>query len=409
MIHFEDCHSYEPDTVRAAVRGVFDALGGVDALIPAGARVLVKPNFLSAQPPETAVTTHPAVVEAVLEIVRARTDAVTLGDSPGLDDAQTVARAAGMTAFCGRLGVPVVDFKDSVSVKTAEGATFRGLEVAREVLDADVVINLPKLKTHGMMRLTAGVKNMFGGIVKVRKGQWHFRTGRNERMFAAMLVDLYEVFRPAVTIVDGVVGMEGQGPGAGGDPRHVGLLIGGFDAHEIDWVCARLVGFEPESVPTLNVAIEKGLLRPDAIETSRPIEPLRPPFAPPRPGDTQFSVPGALGAFMHRYMTSRPVVLRGKCRRCMQCRDICPAGAISVRGKLPHIDHARCIRCYCCHEICPHGAMELRTGPMLKAYSFLLRMGVLHGARRVWQALRRLCRRARLHRAPRPPENRAGG
>ncbi|MDP6107020.1 MAG: DUF362 domain-containing protein [Candidatus Brocadiia bacterium] len=367
MIHLETCTSYDPSEVRRAAGRAFGAVGGAAALIPPGARVLVKPNLLAARPPETAVTTHPAVVDAVLRIVLGRTRDVTVGDSPGLGDAHAVAEASGIAEVCRNLGVPVVDFRDSVQVKTAPGALFPALEVAREALDADVIINVPKLKTHGMIRLTMGVKNMFGCVVKARKPQWHFRAGGDAGMFAAMLVDVYERLRPAVTIMDAVVGMEGQGPGRG-EPKPVGLLVAGVDAHQLDWTCARLVGFDPLSVPTLGVACGRDLLRPGEICSSVPPEPFFTAFAQPRPRDLTFSVPAVLRSLLHRHITTRPVVLGERCEGCVECLRICPAEAITVRGKLPRIDHARCIRCYCCHEVCPHAALDLRAGLLLRVY-----------------------------------------
>jgi len=367
MIIIQRCQSYRNEDVRAALMQVFEGLGGLDTVVPAGARVMLKPNLLSAKPPDKAATTHPAIVAGVLELVRSRTQRVTVGDSPALGDAVSVAQRSGIAQVCRDLDVPVVDFRDSVRIRTPEGSMFRDLEVAREVLDADVVINLPKLKTHGMMRMTAGVKNMFGCVVGERKPQWHLRAGRDGEFFATMLVELYEAIRPAVTIVDAVVAMEGQGPGSG-QPRQVGLLIAGSNAHHLDWACARLIGFAPSDVPTLSVAGRRGLVREEDVRVNTPLEPLEPGFAEPRPVDPDSSMPAFLKTFLRRYVTSRPIIIRRECRRCMECLRICPAGAISNVDKQPRIDYSRCIRCYCCQEICPYNAIRVRAGLLLKLY-----------------------------------------
>jgi len=370
MIHVQDCAGYDLDEVRAAVGAALQALGGVEALVPEGARVLVKPNLLMGKPAEAAVTTHPAVVQAVLETLRARTDRILVGDSPGLGTAPGVAQACGVAEACARLGVPVVDFARPVRLRAPAGCTFPAFDVAREAAEADLIVNLPKLKTHGMVRLTCAVKNMFGCIVKEGKPQWHFRAGRDAAAFAAMLVDLHEALRPALTIADAVAAMEGQGPSRG-RVRSVGLLIAGDCAHEVDAACARLAGFDPAGVPTLAVARRRGLLSAEAERAAAALRPLDPPFAEPRPADAAFGMPGLLSAFMHRYLTSRPVVIKDLCRRCLECRRICPAGAISAPHGRPRVSEARCIRCYCCHEICPHGAMDLRAGLVLRTYARL--------------------------------------
>ncbi len=338
----------------AAVTRAVELLGE-SGLAGRGEPLLVKPNLLSAHPAGAAVTTHPAVVDAVLALAADLGARAVVADSPGLGSARRVARAAGIEAVCRRHGVPVVDLGRSEPV-TVSGPTYRSLVLARDAVEARWLWNLPKWKTHTMMGLTLGVKNLYGCVPGKRKIAVHFRAGRSARAFARQLLDIEAVLRPRLTVLDGVVAMEGPGPSRG-HPRAVGLVLASTDAPALDWVAAGLSGFDPLAVPTVAESRTAGRLDPDAIAVvGDPAGPVRLEPAPGSPCD--WTLPGPLKRWLGEAVSPAPRFDPDACTGCGVCADACPAGALT-RTRPPRLDGAACIRCYCCQELCPTGAARV--------------------------------------------------
>jgi uncharacterized protein (DUF362 family) len=221
-------------------------------------KVLLKPNLLAGDPPDAATTTHPAVVEAVLSRVCDLGARPLIGDSAAFGRTERIAEAAGIGAVARRFGVPIVDFRDRAVWVDHPGRTLRRLRMARDVLEADALINLPKLKVHRQMLLTAGVKNLYGCVPGKRKALQHVTHGDNRLRFARMVLDYVALIRPTLTLVDGIVAMERTGP-RGGDPRSLGLLIAGTDPVAVDRVLCEVLGIPPDSLAFLPAAREAGL------------------------------------------------------------------------------------------------------------------------------------------------------
>ena len=328
--------------------------------------MLIKPNLLSAKPPEAAVTTHPELLRAVIEEVLEAGGIPLVGDSPGVGSGVRVAERSGMLAVIRETGATFVPFTETV--KVAGKGTFREFELARPYLEADRLINLPKLKTHEMMTMTCCVKNLFGAVVGTQKAAWHLKAGKDKELFAEMLVEVYRLREPDLNIVDAVVAMEGDGPGSG-DPRRVGLLMAGENAVAVDAVAAEVAGIPKKLLYTQSAAARLGLPGSDRREVDcvglspneAGVEPLRLPHL----SDVQFGLPGFLKNRLRNQFTSRPEVRRGECRLCGVCVKACPPDAIRVEGGRLRFDYQRCIRCFCCRELCPHAALELRDGWLL--------------------------------------------
>jgi ferredoxin len=272
-------------------------------------------------------------------------------------------------------GAGFVPFSASVKVATKTG-TFQQLEMAQDILDADVIINLPKLKTHQMMGMTCGVKNLFGAVVGIRKPRLHLQTGVSKEYFALMLLELAEFINPALTIVDAVVGMEGDGPGSG-DPVQIGALLAGTNDLAVDSVACELLGLKPDSVWTQRVARKTN--RPganlDEIEIigAAPVS-LRPAsFRPAHSSDVNFRLPGFLKKPLRRSLTARPEVSDTKCIRCGICVEACPPQIMTIENNRLQIGDKGCIRCFCCQELCPEGAILTRQGVLLRLSQFLTR------------------------------------
>ncbi|MBW2096069.1 MAG: DUF362 domain-containing protein [Deltaproteobacteria bacterium] len=368
IVSLVHCESYEPRQGAAALQKVLEPLGGMDRFVRPGARVLLKPNLLSARAPEKRVTTDPAIVRTVANMVREAGGHPFIGDSPGIEPFKRVIAKTGMKEIAGELGIDLVELSDPRRVTLPDGSLFRNLEIASQALDADVVINLPKLKTHTQMLMTLGVKNLFGTIVAQRKTEWHYMTGLNRDAFASLLLHIYQAVRPAVTILDGVWGMEGDGPG-NGDPRQLNLVAAAQDAVALDMTICRILNIPLESFPLYRAARAGGIgeTSPERIEVQGgSLESFRIPGFQVPELDSLRILPGIFDGFAKRYLVSKPVQNAGTCAGCGECVEACPADAIELVERRLHFDYDACIRCYCCQEICPRGAIGFRKGLLLR-------------------------------------------
>jgi Pyruvate/2-oxoacid:ferredoxin oxidoreductase delta subunit len=246
---------------------------------------------------------------------------------------------------------------------------FHRYEIAKAVHDADAVISLPKFKTHGMMVLTGAVKNLFGCIPGPRKAQWHLNAGVNRDAFARMLVELSALIRPKLTIMDAVIGMEGNGPGSG-TPRRLNLVLAGADPVSLDVVCGRIAGIDPLMLYIIKAASEAGigetqlgqiLIHGEPLESATVRDFKLPPLSHP-----EWKIPEWLRPLLKDALTTRPRIDHEACIRCGICRSHCPQQAIDDAGERVAIRYRECIRCFCCQEFCPQGAISVGRGWALK-------------------------------------------
>ena len=331
-------------------------------------RVLIKPNLLLAARPERAITTHPLVVRAVAEFVRDHGGHPMVADSPAVGKIDRIYRLGAYREALVGLDVPFLAFEGETEVDI--GPPFGRVPLARQALEADAVINLAKLKTHSQMTLTLGVKNTFGCVVGLKKPEWHMRAGIDKSLFARLIVQIHQAVAPRYTLIDGVVGLEGHGPGKAGRPAALGLLIGSRSAHAADHAVCDLIGWPHERLPTLRAAEELGI--PHVPRQVAGNGPGRIRLQLPEAGTTRFG-PEFLQPVLRRHLFRRPVADADRCRLCGECWKYCPAHAIQSRRDRLHFDYNRCIRCYCCIEVCPHGAMtsaETAAGRLLRRLRF---------------------------------------
>lgn len=363
----ERAADYRPETIRAVLTRLLEPFGGMPAIVRPGERVLLKPNMLAAKAPERAVTTNPAVLQAVIELVQAAGGVALVGDSPGVGSGRRVAEKSGLLTVIEATGAELVEFTESLEVP-GEGL-FKRFKLARPYLEADKLINLPKLKTHEMMTMTCAVKNLFGAVVGTGKAAWHLQAGADRELFARMLLEIYQLRQPDLTIVDAVVGMEGNGPGSG-DPRPIGLLLGGTNALAVDVIAGELLGIPRKLLWTERAAERLGLdgwdRRTIATVGLSVAEGRVADFQLPHLSDVQFGLPRFLKNRLRHYLTARPAADPAACRLCGICRDACPPRAIEIKDGALQFDYHRCIRCFCCRELCPDGALQVRDGILLK-------------------------------------------
>lgn len=373
------CPSYERAVVRAALRQALAGLGGMAAFVRPGQRVLVKANLLTRRTPEAAVTTHPALVRAVVEEVQQAGGRPVLYDSPGGPfterSLRAVYEASGLAEVAAATGAELNFDLGAVERPHLPGALFQGVTLSRAVAEAEVIINLPKLKTHGLTRYTGAVKNLFGCIPGLTKAEYHLRLPELTH-FSRFLVELAQLVRPALTVMDAVVGMEGEGPSAG-RPRHLGFILASPSLFALDQVAVALIGLSADAVPTTRLAREAGLVPPlDEIAVLG--EDLAAvavhDFAVPPPGGTSFRLLGrqvSLGSLKlaARWLQPRPVFDPERCRRCGVCLKNCPAQALTLGPRRPAVELERCIRCFCCQELCPEQAVAIHR-PVLARWLF---------------------------------------
>ena len=364
------CDTYDADEVRSAVARGLELLGGVHGFVlREREQILLKPNLLTGASPEDCVTTHPAVFEAVARQMRDAGADLTYGDSPGFGRTEGVARKAGLVDVAERLEIPVADFTGGRQISFPDGALIKQWYLANGALDADGIVSLSKMKTHALTRITGAVKNMFGCVPGMRKGEFHARMREAER-FSQMLVDLSSALPARLHVMDGVVAMEGNGPRSG-EPRRMGVLLLSRDPVAVDATFARMIDLDVELVGTCVFGEESGL------GTCREVEILGDSFEEFVTPDFDVNrVPGSttggstVSRFMRTFVIPKPVIAKERCTACGTCVKVCPVEPKAVRWTSPGASEAKqppehdydlCIRCYCCQELCPERAIDVEV------------------------------------------------
>jgi uncharacterized protein (DUF362 family)/NAD-dependent dihydropyrimidine dehydrogenase PreA subunit len=360
------CQDYDEEEVLAALRQSIDLIGGIQTFVRKGNHVLLKPNLLYGKSPEKAVTTHPSILRGMIQIVREAGGVPFIGDSPSVGSLMKTAEKAGIKAVADEIKCPLVEFNKPILPPKRGGKIFKQLEIDQTVLEADVVINLPKFKTHSLTLLTLGVKNLFGCIPGPRKALWHLKAGEDRKTFAQILVDVYQIIHPSLTILDGIVGMEGNGPNSG-RPIQLGLILASGDPLSLDQIVCDLLGISRESLLTNRVAFEQGLGK-DKIDVfgERAEDVKISNFQFPTLSQPDWNLPEFLRKALKNALTSKPVIEEEVCNACDRCAEICPPKALARKGKDLIFDYEQCIRCFCCLEVCPEGAISIKPGWALR-------------------------------------------
>lgn len=358
---------YDADLLQEAVATHFERLG-VAALVTPGIRVVLKPNLLVGRAPEACITTHPAVIQAVANWLRDHgAGEVVLADSPG--GVYSAARMKSVYHACGMDTITGITLNYDVGWHTRfleSGQVCKSFNQLAPLANAGLLINLAKLKTHGMTTMSAGIKNLFGTIPGLQKPEMHYLYPQREA-FCGMLVDLSQVVAPAVTVIDAIEAMEGEGP-SGGTVRPFGYLFAACDLYAQDWVAATAMGLAPMEVEMVRIARERGLFDPDKITlVGDPLPSDGQPFVLPQSTKSLLFadyVPGFVRkpaiAIAKKLLRPVPRVVAGNCIGCGRCAESCPPHTITIKNKKAHIDLSNCISCFCCHEMCPVKAIAVK-------------------------------------------------
>lgn len=355
------CKTYNVEAVKPALEEALNAVNGLDFVMP-GMKIIIKPNLVSFKKPDAAATTHPALLEALVEMLLARGADVTIGDSPGgphsLPLLNRVYTATGIDRL-EKLGAKLNRNMSEKNVDFPEGKVLKNFTYTEYLDEADAIIDFCKLKSHGMLGMSAAVKNLFGTIPGLKKPEVHYKF-QNDAEFADMLVDLNEYFKPRLAICDAVVGMEGNGPTAG-TPRQIGAIIASKSTYYADVVGAELIGMNIDGLPTLQAAYERGFA-PASSKNLRVYGDIRALTvddfkAPPVRGLSFMRKGNVLHFISKAALEHKPTLKKRFCVGCGECARMCPAKAIEMKNKKPHINREKCIRCFCCQEFCPRAAM----------------------------------------------------
>ncbi|MCM8763057.1 MAG: DUF362 domain-containing protein [Candidatus Omnitrophica bacterium] len=359
------CKNYESSRVYRSVSQAVALLGGIKNFIKPYAKVLVKPNLLMAVEPEKGITTHPEVVRAVIKLLKEINCEIFLGDGPSvwgrqIQNLDELYRRTGMEQVCREEGIELVNF---------DKRRWRGkFPLTTWLDDCAYLVNIPKFKTHNLTLLTGAIKNLFGLVPGTYKIELH-KNYFYERDFAKILVDILEAARPALTIVDAIVAMEGDGPATAGRLRQQNLLLASRDCVALDSVLALIMGIKPLDILTTEEAARRGLGRADIDSigiVGEKVEEVRgEPFILPLTSIRQ-KIPRPFVNIARRLLKFYPYLKRENCIMCSACIKTCPAKAISIKKGRIIFNYSKCIACFCCQEVCPAGAIKIKKSLVAK-------------------------------------------
>ncbi len=366
------CNNYHFDTVKEAVKNALSLIGGISTFIKPGEKVLLKVNLLIRRIPEKATTTHPALAQALAELVMEAGGLPIIGDSPGgyhfynQKTLEAVYETCGMKEAAVKSGAELNYNTEMIDIPYPQGQVIKNIKTIKSVVTVDKIINIPKIKTHMMTVYSGAVKNMFGIIPGSYKAEYHLRF-EDTGDFANLLIDLCLFAKPVLTVMDAVIGMEGYGP-TNGSPKNVGLIIASANPYNLDIVAADIIGLKPEQVPTIKKSVERGLCTGNVhdlnvigerIEDVRVFD-FKKPTVKVAFNFYSILLPKWLAKYLERMIKPKPCFKYNVCKACNMCAASCPPKAIQMKEGKPVVNLNKCIRCFCCHELCNYNAIDIK-------------------------------------------------
>ncbi len=355
------CTEYDIEKIYILISDIYKTCDGP---VVSGKKVLLKPNILMDSDPAKCITTHPVVVEAMVRFLQSEGATVMVGDSPALHLPKTKCERSGIPDVCRRTGAEWIDFLKNPFEVVLNNGRIRIASVIREV---DLIISIPKFKNHELVYFTGAIKNTLGLVPGFSKAKQHALHHDRER-FSVFLVDLNEAVTPHYYLMDGIMGMEGHGPGQG-TPRLTGVLIGSTNPLAMDIIASTIAGYNPLDIPTTAVALARRhwLSHPEEIIYDGPeVSSLIIRDFKRIPVSSNENI--VVKFIKHRLsfikkFEKRPVFVHNNCTGCRECIEICPVNAISMhpqKNSWVVLTDKKCIRCFCCAEVCRYSAVDVR-------------------------------------------------
>ncbi len=363
------CNEYDPELIYNVIK---QSLVNIDFHLPTNKTVLLKPNVLGQRKPETAVDTHPAVIDAVCRLLKEKDNEIWIGDSGGISaygGTKKAFQVSGIEAAAKKHNAKLISFEGSRRKKIIDNNAkiLKEFILAGEPFLADMVINIPKLKTHVLTKYTGAVKNIYGCVPGGGKAKKH-ALAPNEDSFSQLLLDIYQNIPIHLNIMDAIVGLEGDGPGSAGIPKKAGLILVSENAPSLDIEASRIIGYNPLDIKSISYAIERNLS--PKIEDVEIIgeKNINVNFKKPT-AKTQLAskLPKPMLKFLFNLASYKPYTNKDRCKKCNVCADVCPVDAIEL-DPYPEFNRQKCILCYCCHENCPHNAIDLGHNLITRVY-----------------------------------------
>lgn len=360
------CTAYEDKKLESSVSDIFQKIGNIESLLKPGDTVVIKPNMLLGKSPDQVVTTHPDLIKQVIDKLREFDCKIIIGDSPGgpFNKARLkrIYKKTGFLKLADDEKVSLNYNTSSTKISFKEGFLVKSFEISDFILNADLIINMSKLKTHSFMKYTGAVKNLFGSIPGMKKAEYHLRMPEASN-FALMLVDLARFIAPQINIMDAIIGMEGAGPSAG-EKRKFGYVMASTSCFSLDVAGSYLFNIDPEDIPTIYQGKKKGLVGSvDEITLKGDkLVPAENTITPDiNESDTRKvnNLPPFLANIVNKLLKPRPIFNKDKCVKCGDCAANCPAEAIEL-DDYPEVDLNACIRCFCCQELCSYEAVDIK-------------------------------------------------
>lgn len=374
IVSLRSCEDYSTKNVTKAIAQIFDDLGGIERYIQPDTTVLLKANLVEKYSPDKAVTTHPAVVEAIAQRVLSVGARCIIADSPGAffneNHVGKIYEVTQMTTASANSGAELNHDFDTVNIKI-DGEKSKSIEIMDCIAKADVIINVAKFKTHGLAGYTGAVKNLFGVIPGLIKAQMH-SLYPELRDFCNFLIDIEESISDKVVLhfVDAVVGMEGNGP-TSGTPRIVNRIFAGENPYCVDAVGVQIMNLQPNEYPLLVEALRRQKIGENydiTVVGDSLADSVIPDYQNIHVSADNYAhvVPKIFQKAFKRHFQRRPVISPNKCKGCKKCYEHCPAKAISIQKDkngcpYAHIDYSKCINCFCCQELCPFHVVKIKV------------------------------------------------
>jgi len=368
------CEEYQLELIKNKITEGLAFFGGLNAFINKTDKVFIKLNCVGPFEAEKAITTHPIFTKAVIQLVKEITTNIVIGDNPATKDLLFTLKKNGLYNVIVEENVEIINGRDFTTITNNKCHVYSEFQVSRAMVDVDVMINLPKLKTHSLAYMTGAEKNLFGFIFGLNKAGWHVKAS-NPLEFGEAINDLYGAIldtyknKKILNIMDGIVGLEGEGPSSGGLPKQASAILVSPDAISLDRIAIEVVHLDINKLFINNIGGARGYgennLEKIEVLGNKLTDFQAVYFLPPKDSLGNLGLKMLRIKMIRNLLLEHPVIKHSECIKCGECAKICPPKAMTIQpGQFPKLDKSRCIRCWCCSEVCPQNAIKKSKRPI---------------------------------------------